>query len=409
MSNLTDEQNALLLKQQNQRIKANARAKKYYDANKEKVKNNVQQRRANEKKMLDEIQTQTAIGIDTNNVPIAEPEPEPEVAPVVESLHMNANGTKRSYTLDECIAFIMADDLIADSSKNTNVSGIKRFFKVNKCKSLTECLIPSKYKQSLQRVEDSTGFSSSGNAGTYQVLSKLLNVKRYNAVPSFSKTHNETLLKFVNHKYDIWKAIVRDEQVQKSKDMIVPTFVEYLGKVRQKFGEESRQFLIAYLYSLVTLRDDFQDMKIIQYVKEGSVGLDNFILHKKDNTTFYINSYKTEKRYGRYVRKLDLNKPAEKKLHYLISKHFEREKLGYGKLFLGKSALSATVSKLHKKLGYKYKNVGITLFRNMRVSQTLGGETLSVEERKKLSDEMHHSLSMQLKYQRPTKSLVKIK
>jgi hypothetical protein len=347
--------------------------------------------------MLESIKNAQAIGpdLDTDLSP-----------PTTDTTTTTTTGVVHNFTVDECSDIIMADEKLRPKSKETYRASIRRFFALVKCTSIAECLKPSKYKASLRKIDTEQSFKTSAKLGTFQILVKLLDKRVYAVFPSsFSQTHRDTLFKYLITRFEVYKAMSEDESKARKVATAgtLPSFDEYIQAALTTFGADSKQYLIAVLYDVVTAREDFA-MKIIKNVREN-VNADNYLLHTKTQTTFYINSYKTDAR-GPYVRKLNLKKKNEALLHKLIGNWITSQKKSYGDWFLGKSPLGPYTNKqMHSQLGYTNLK-GISVFRNMKVSDILGGEELTYEKRQELAKSMMHSMSMQLKYDRRAQAMV---
>jgi len=389
MSNtLTPEQEKFKAKREIALEKARARSKKNYDANAEKKRAYAQQRRDLNKTMLESIKVAQAINLNPQQGGDCDDMVEAECVSGKEQIET------QEYTQAECIEFVNNDNTVTSNSKAAYRASIKRFFKLMTCKSLTECLKPSVFKQNLKKIEDSN-YSISSIQATYQILVLLLDPKRYNAVPGFSKKHSEMLRAYVLSRFNVYKELVKNSQRGKN-EMNVPTFASYLDKVLLKYGMDSKEYLISYLYSQITLRDDFKNLTL---VRENN-GNGNYMRLNKTSCILFLNDYKTINKYGTYKRSLNLKNPSEKKLFCLLSAYVAKNKIAYGNPIFGKTSLSSFVSKLHASIGYDYPKSGITLFRNMRVSDAVSNPATTTDDLEKLSQEMLHGLDTQRFYRR---------
>ena len=393
MATLTQEQQEFNAKREVALEKARARAKKNYNANAQKLREYAQKRRDTNKAMLESIKLAEGVGPETNAVGDDIVEAEAEVESETEH-----PSKAQDYTEAACIAFVNDDITITPNSKSAYRASIKRLFKImGDCKSLAECLKPSVYKKNLKKIDDSS-FSISSIQSTYQILVLLLDSKRYNAVPGFSKKHSETLKKYVLSRFNVYKELVKNNQRNK-KEINVPTFSSYLDKVLLKYGSESKEYLITFLYSQITLRDDFKNLTLIKLVRENN-GTGNYMLLNKSSCIIFLNQYKTINKYGKYRRSLNLKIPSEKKLFKMLVSYVSTNKIAYGHTLFGKTGLSTFVSKLHASIGYDFPKTGITLFRNMRVSDAVNNPATTTNDLEKLSQEMLHGLDTQRFYRR---------
>jgi len=205
-------------------------------------------------------------------------------------------------------------------------------------------------------------------------------------VPPSQQDIYQSALKVKNFESDNVSAI-------KQKTLKVPTFASYIARIKTKYKEGSKQWVMTKLYQEITMRDDFH-LKIIRSEGDDSKNIkDQYLVVPEDETkplTIIINHYKTDNRYG--VIKV-ICEPA---LSKILRTYIKATKLQYGK-YLFPLHNSAFVSKMNKAIGEnKDGGVGITLFRQMKVSEI--ASTSSAEERVLLSNRMGHSPLMSLKY-----------
>lgn len=185
---------------------------------------------------------------------------------------------------------------------------------------------------------------------------------------------------------EILKIVVVDEKKEK-QDIPIPTFAEYLNKVKTTFGEQSKLFAIASLYNEHTLRDDFI-LKIV--AKAGDIpedSEDSFIIinPRTRRADLIIHKYKTEAKYG--VINVKLSPELTK-----ILKSYIKNNNVTGYLF-GNYPLSKTVSRGNEKMDYQG---GVVLFRKMKVTDVLNAEDVTPEKRYELSLQMKHSPVVQM-------------
>ena len=82
---------------------------------------------------------------------------------------------------------------------------------------------------------------------------------------------------------------------------------DYVEKVKDKFGEESKQFLVAKLYQESARRDDFK-LQIINNISQATDTSVNYILVPPTRTVCetIINAHKTSKKFDPLVKKLSV-------------------------------------------------------------------------------------------------------
>jgi len=168
---------------------------------------------------------------------------------------------------------------------------------------------------------------------------------------------------------------------------------KYTIKIKQTFGEHSREFIIAMLYKESCRRDDFK-LKIVPNIKEADKDKDpneNYIVVPRTRAVCetVINAHKTAGHFEPLTKKLS---PY---LSELIRKYMEDNNLTYGQYLFPTKSLSRIVSNMSKKAGYD--DVTITKLRHMAITKFYHGNP-SLEEKQKLAHEFGHSLRQQEQY-----------
>ena len=181
-------------------------------------------------------------------------------------------------------------------------------------------------------------------------------------------------------KFQEYKLESSDDRDVKAKE-IIPTFKEYLGKVATTYGKDSKLFLIGSLYDAFTIRDDYQ----LKIVNKSDNEKDNFLV--LPSMKIIINSYKTDKKYGKLVFQ------PKKPLVELIKKFMERTKVGLGDYLFENKPLTQFVSVNNKKMGFKGS---INLFRHMKITDEHPNAT--PEKKVELTKIMGHSVLIQKTY-----------
>ena len=330
--------------------------------------------------------------------PAPEPEHDPNEPP-------GRPADNSPYTLDDCRWIINNVDvtnkpLLQPKSKTAYRGHIKRFFAETGGVDLKHSLAPNNYKATLKKINNSKNYDLRTQLGMYQIILKFIDPHHYNITGKlFSATHNAKLLEFTRTKFIEYKA-KSAEITLKDKDKEVPSFKWYLKQCKKIFHEDSKEYLIAYLYYIFTLRDNFQNLKLITYERENIDKKQNYLLHTPKKTIFYINVYKTAAKNGHKKYPL-LKRRDHNKLRSLITAYLKKNE-GATTLF-GKGSLSTIAGKMHRKLEVKqeaYTRNAIGLFRSMKVTDVLKDPNLTIKKRVELAEVMGHSPAMQLNYER---------
>ena len=167
---------------------------------------------------------------------------------------------------------------------------------------------------------------------------------------------SETQMKPIRTAYGVKSIETVQHAQQKAIEIEVPSWDEYLGKVREHYGANTKMDLVARLYKEAPVRDDFQ-LKFVNIIPDGPQN-ENFIVDNGTGPmTVYINKYKTAGLYGekRFMISVELSTD----LRAYHAKH-------KGEYLFGALSLSPLVSAANKKLGYQ--GGGINLLRKMTAS-----------------------------------------
>jgi len=216
-----------------------------------------------------------------------------------------------------------------------------------------------------------TGKSQDGS--DYSLATKL---KQYQAVLKLSDVLNIPInATKVNDAYQIIKMRLDDELSEKPEGEY-PTFAEYLEKSKAMFGADSREYLLASMYSELTCRNDFNLTVTNKNLKSG-----NYLLVQKTKLTIVLNEYKTAEKYGQ------MRHTCSKELRKLILAYIEKNGIKVGDLLFGVKDLQPVLSLMNSRLGY---STGANLFRHMRVSELMKDPNLNYEQKLELAKNMMH-------------------
>jgi hypothetical protein len=173
----------------------------------------------------------------------------------------------------------------------------------------------------------------------------------------------------------------------------VPTWSNYLIKTERFFGKNSKQYLVASLYNVLSVRDDFAGLIFIRMNDVDNDSTKNYLaIDEKDQYYIVLNEYKTANSYKQVEFKLPL------KVKRLVKTWLVNNGILFNQSVFKESSLSPFVTQMHRDLGYGDMNQGaINLFRKMSVSALEGS---SYEEKVEKATEMNHSILTQQKYKR---------
>lgn len=370
------------------------RVKKHYDKHKDELVEKQREKRAAERAQTNLAVSQLAI---VPHDPQKEEEESKEDFGVVKTFE-NVN----DYTQDQLIQ-LLRDKGLEKGSFNTYRSAANRIFKITGCKSLIECF------QNVDKMMDDIDNSTNDNGIAYSINTikatyqgVLYLIDNFLLVDGKKNEFLSDVHKKVNKRFKRYKDLSEKESNKKktSTEYAVPSFVDYVDACREKYGTESKQYLVAVLYSVIPVRDNFKNMKIIKSLAENN-GVDNFLVATRSTYTFVINDFKTKK--GGDIepieKELQDELPKEIELIELLKEWIKIKKLKYGSLLFGKSPLSPFVSKMNRELGF---STGVDLFRHITVSDI--PDDAPIEERERIAESMQHSLQTQAVYARQKKT-----
>ena len=175
-----------------------------------------------------------------------------------------------------------------------------------------------------------------------------------------------------------------DDEIETKPQTEYPTFTTYLEQCKAMFGEDSREYLIAFMYSEFTVRDDLGLVLSDKNLKKV-----NYLFIQKTKITIVLNEYKQYSQYGQ------IRHTCSSELRKLLIAYIAKKKLTIGDLLFGVKQLTDIVSLMNKRLGY---TTGVNLFRHMKVNDVLNSCNCTYEQRLELSKQMGHSPAMQKKY-----------
>ena len=362
---------------------AKARAKKYYEKNKEIILQKRKEERETLNKTIQEIKEAKKIPVTVT-----------ETIETIEEPDVIMTSTA-DYTKEDIIELIKQQNYEKKTQK-TYIADVNRIFKITKCKSIIPCL--KKTDMIIKEIKNGKYrgqlYATNTLKQTFQMLVIIIDRFLINNT-NFNKNQLKTIKDKINLEFDRYKELSAIETEEKVYNGIVPSFKTYLQQVKEMFGQESKHYLVALLYSIFTMRDNFKALKIIEKETEND-GVNNFLLFNKKQFKIIINDFKTKKKYKIVTYVYNSKNTDEKELKQLLSKYISFNGIVYGSFIFGKSPLSDFVSKMNSKLGYE---TGVNLMRHIRVTQEYGKQ-LSFEERNKLASQMGHSMATQKSYKR---------
>lgn len=262
---------------------------------------------------------------------------------------------------------------------------IKRFVKITECNDIIKCLKKSNIIiDDIENGKMANGNSYSNNTKKSLYQSILFIIDRFNL-----KIKKEPY----KLKFEETKIQSMEDNENQYYDKPVMKFSNFLEKVKNEFGEQSKIYTLVKLYDEVPMRDDLQ-LKIIDKVKDATGDLNYIVMYPNKQLKVIINKYKTEKMYG--VVNVTISKSTTK----LIKDFIKNNNIQLNDYLFGSGKLSSYLTTHNNKLGIEK---GFNTLRHMKISEELD-KVKSIPERQMLASSMGHSPLTQLKYVR---SLIK--
>ena len=286
---------------------------------------------------------------------------------------------------------------ITKNTKITYTTGTKALFHLTNCENLQHCLADfTKIKHLIEtgNMKNRTGtYANNSKKGIVQTI--LFLVDKLN-IPISKEVKDEYLILFDVYKL---KSKRNTEEKKTNENLTVMTFPQYIEKIGKKFGETSKQYLVANMYSEVSCRDNF-NLLIVSNANAVKNDKENYIVvstNKATSIKIVIRSFKTDKLYENF----DLT--FSNKVSTLIRNYMKKMKLTYDdKLFEDtNNRLTQVVSEMNKSIGIK-EGGGINYFRYMNVSNAVANPNMTDEGMVRLAKSMKHSTDAQQGYIRLT-------
>jgi hypothetical protein len=289
---------------------------------------------------------------------------------------------KKKLTYEEIRQGLNQLEYKSDKTKQKYLGDLQRLHKITECPDYMKCFKnPDIILNQLDNSEYSVNTVKSAIQTILFVIDKL----------ELKNTKKEAFVKA----FDIYKLKSLDHTAEKQETEKVMPFQNYIDLVKEKYGENSKMFMIAMLYDELTLRDDFT-LKIVNSGKALSTEFNYIIIPQRKgiklNTKLriVINHYKTSEKYG------EINADVSVELSNMIREYAKQNELKEGDFLFGEKELSNYVSSKNKQMGLKGS---ISLFRQMKISDVLSKET-DAKTRVELAEKLKHSPIVQLRYLR---------
>ena len=185
------------------------------------------------------------------------------------------------------------------------------------------------------------------------------------------------------------------EDKRTNQEDSVISYQEYENKILDRFGVESKEYLMIRIYKEVTCRDDL-DLYIIRDEEKHKDDLTkNYLIYNENKYTILLQAYKTSK--NKNPIKIKLSIELDKLVNQYIIKNNIKDRL-----FPSKHGLNFSfINTMNKKIGIKG---GINMIRHIVISSGL--LHMNLDEKVQLAKKSFHSISTQRDYDRQQKTEV---
>lgn len=212
----------------------------------------------------------------------------------------------------------------------------------------------------------------------------------YKAIPGVLKLANITqspeALKNYREKMEFYQYMYLEKSQSNQTDEL-PTYAEYLNKVKETFGYNSSKVIIIELYRELKLRDDLSQLIIVNTSRSIKSDTNNYIIVLKKKVSVVINEFKTSSSYD--AIKKDLSTELSKR----VIEYIKTKNLNKGDFLFSQKRLSPVISEINKRLGL---SGGINTLRRMLVSDVHNNPKSSYDDKKELANDMRHNINTAL-------------
>ena len=277
-----------------------------------------------------------------------------------------------------------------DNTRQCHKNRMTTFFEITKILDLSKDI--EDYDSIIDKVDNST---YGKNSIEYKPNSKK------NLLESFLfclDKFNITLEPIIREKYQDYYLRIKMkcndqlEEKRTSQEDSVISYKEYEQKILDRFGGQSKEYLMIRIYKEVTCRDDL-DLYIIRDEEKHKDDLTkNYLIENENTYTILLQAYKTSK--NKNPIKIKLSTDLDKLVNQYIIKNNIKDRL-----FPSKHGLNFSfINTMNKKIDI---NGGINMIRHIIISSGL--LKMDLDERVKMAKNSFHSIGTQRDYNRQQK------
>lgn len=272
------------------------------------------------------------------------------------------------------------------STKKKYIHDFKTLMKLTNCDDFVTCFknhknIISLIENAKQLEDQSKDYSLNTKKSLFQLIVYLIDKLQIPLSAAKQKIYKN---KF--EEYKIKSSDFTEEKTTNALDAVIQ-YKEYINKILTKFGQDSKEYLIAKLYNELTVRDDFYNLIIKQDNNNLSTDF-NYIIVNDKKSKIILNQYKSREKYK------TINHTVSSVLDKLIKNYIKNKNLKIDDTLFGKTPLTKIIGNMNKSVDIEGS---INTLRHMKVSSEVNKIT-DVEKRQQLASNMLHSPATQQKY-----------
>ena len=148
----------------------------------------------------------------------------------------------------------------------------------------------------------------------------------------------------LNELYMIMSKDFTEEKKLAESFSVMPLDI-YLKKIMDKFGKESKEYLIVKMYSQVTARDNFHLYIVDRLAKASDKEMNYLVVPRSGYCTIILNKYKTAFRYKQYKKVID------NELTMLLRNYIKTNNIDYDHYLFTEQLLGPFIKKMNKEIG----------------------------------------------------------
>jgi hypothetical protein len=372
---------------------ARIRQKKYYDAHKAEIsiKKKGEWKTMMEEATLQGMQFQTpAIEFVGNENDMIEDDDEDIV--ILVKKKKSSKGNVKHIINFEYIKTKLDSLEIAAGTRKKYLDDAKTLLRITGCTNLTICLkrsdeIIQEIENAKQMKDPSKVYSINTKKGLFQTIVYLIDKLEIPLSAKLKATYVE--------QFDKYKIESNNEDRNKGQNEKVINFNTIISRIKDTFGEDSKQYLLIKLYDTLTCRDNFVNLQIIE--SKSKVQLNqNYIVVPKSKASvcvIVLQVYKTSKKNNK------IEETCSKEVSALIRSFVTKNELKYNDMLLGQSKLTGFIGLAFKKIGIS--SGAINYIRTSKLSTELDGANINdAALRLQYAKKSQHSPVTQLRYLR---------